>query len=185
MQATSKAIPKFASFRPKPQLPSGTDDLNDGDRDERAHSGEHRHRASHKSSRSQGGRHRHRESQENDRKTISSLHESSRRSDQTQKPQKDEVYQTFVIDKRGDEDNVRYGYSNQYGVPLYYRIGFGNVLGLSNSLKIDRDNSTEKKFAVISKFQGAYRRRDKQIFAGIGSQKELRVKLAQTSSTLD
>lgn len=54
----------------------------------------------------------------------------------------------FVVDIRGDLQNLTYGTSNRYKVPAYRRYGSGAVLGLHPNLRIDRANSDDQAIVV-------------------------------------
>ncbi|KAF2749288.1 DUF1740-domain-containing protein [Sporormia fimetaria CBS 119925] len=47
------------------------------------------------------------------------------------------------VDRKGDPDNLRYGRLNRYDIPRYHRFGRGQVLGLPNSFRIDREKSAD------------------------------------------
>lgn len=53
---------------------------------------------------------------------------------------------TFVMDKRGDADNLKYGQNHSYNVPVYKRSGGGRVLGFPLNRRID--NSVVKSGTV-------------------------------------
>lgn len=57
---------------------------------------------------------------------------------------------SFYSDRRGDTDILRYGSLNKYDIPAYRRFGYGYVLGLPLSQKIDRELSTDKKLYITS-----------------------------------
>ncbi|KAI9489261.1 NRDE-2, necessary for RNA interference-domain-containing protein [Zychaea mexicana] len=48
----------------------------------------------------------------------------------------------YIVDKRGDKDNLTYGGLHSYDVPSYHREGGGYVIGLSSSVKIDKASAT-------------------------------------------
>ncbi|KAG2202419.1 hypothetical protein INT47_008890 [Mucor saturninus] len=90
------------------------------------------------SRRSRSPRHRRHRSRER-----SSRHERSSRSKRTPSP---EIVHTgtlstgvtFVMDRRGDKDNLKYGGNHSYDVPIYKRSGGGRVLGLPSNQRIDK-----------------------------------------------
>ncbi|KAK7526262.1 NRDE-2, necessary for RNA interference-domain-containing protein [Phyllosticta citriasiana] len=57
----------------------------------------------------------------------------------------------FVVDRKGDQDNLVYGRLNRWSIPAYTRAGAGYVLGLSSDFRIDRLESDDKGIAVASK----------------------------------
>jgi hypothetical protein len=50
----------------------------------------------------------------------------------------------YVIDKKGDINNITYGTLHRYSIPVFYRAGRGRVLGLSTGYRIDRDVSEQQ-----------------------------------------
>ncbi|KAH7071775.1 NRDE-2, necessary for RNA interference-domain-containing protein [Paraphoma chrysanthemicola] len=57
--------------------------------------------------------------------------------------------QAYFSDRRGDADVLRYGVLNRYDIPAYRRYGYGCILGLDSSQKIDRDHSSETKIYIV------------------------------------
>ncbi|KAF2828263.1 DUF1740-domain-containing protein [Ophiobolus disseminans] len=51
----------------------------------------------------------------------------------------------YFSDRRGDADVLQYGALNRYDVPAYRRFGYGYVLGIDTSQKIDRERSSDTK----------------------------------------
>ncbi|KAL4998399.1 NRDE-2, necessary for RNA interference-domain-containing protein [Aspergillus recurvatus] len=158
-----KAIPRFASFKPRPAPP-------DNDRPSEAPSRERvesedksRHRSRHRSKHTSYHRHR---SRSRDRKgdRRDSRHprkEISRRdkehvreptplsSDVVRDPTGDPS-NIYVIDRKGDKFTLVYGTIHRYSVPHYYRIGRGRVLGLPPNYRIDRETIGENEIVVKS-----------------------------------
>lgn len=58
---------------------------------------------------------------------------------------REEDQKLYKIDLRGDLQNLQYGSSNKYSVPLFYRTGYGSVLGIRKELRIDREKENEEK----------------------------------------
>jgi hypothetical protein len=85
----------------------------------------------------------------------------------------DEASDLYVIDRKGDKYNLIYGTLHRYNVPLYHRVGRGNVLGLPTSYRIDRD--TAEGDALILKTgisrTDAKRPKSKSAFAGLAKQR--------------
>lgn len=50
---------------------------------------------------------------------------------------------TFVIDKRGDSDNITYGSNHVYTIPKFKRKGGGRVIGLPPNKRIDHHASSK------------------------------------------
>lgn len=59
---------------------------------------------------------------------------------------------TFVIDKRGDTDNLKYGGNHVYSVPEYKRSGGGKVIGLPNNKRIDNSSSRSGQVTLTDRF---------------------------------
>ncbi|KAH7067025.1 NRDE-2, necessary for RNA interference-domain-containing protein [Paraphoma chrysanthemicola] len=57
--------------------------------------------------------------------------------------------QVYFSDRRGDADVLRYGVLNRYDIPAYRRYGYGCVLGLDSSQKIDRESSSETNIYIV------------------------------------
>jgi hypothetical protein len=65
------------------------------------------------------------------------------------KPERDEASsKLYFSDRRGDSEVLRYGSLNRYDVPMYRRFGYGYVLGLGTSQKIDRAQSSDNKVYI-------------------------------------
>ena len=135
----TKAVPRFASFRPRVQesdestrgLKPETSDrdssiLENKDEREREHNGNAHCPKSH---------HR---------------HYDRRKSGFGSLPQKVETFDLtsikpsniFIVDKRGDQQNLKYGLPHRYAIPQHRRGGKGWVVGSGN--KIDRQGSDER-----------------------------------------
>ena len=149
-EGSEKTVPRFASFRAKPQPPStsaeranasawapsqkgerGSVPL-DGDRPQ--HRGHHRH---HEPKRRklepqgwpEGGRPR-------ESYVLSSLSAG--------------LHDGFIIDKQGDVQNLTYGSLHRYSLPQYRRAGIGSVTG--SSQKIDKANSDGRSLVLLDPF---------------------------------
>ncbi|CAD0086128.1 unnamed protein product [Aureobasidium mustum] len=57
----------------------------------------------------------------------------------------------FVVDRKGDQQNVTYDRLHKYSIPTYHRVGHGSILGLHSRLKIDRAESTLDKILITDK----------------------------------
>ncbi|KAG9679657.1 DUF1740-domain-containing protein, partial [Aureobasidium melanogenum] len=57
----------------------------------------------------------------------------------------------FVVDLKGDQQNVAYDRLHKYSIPPYHRVGYGSILGLHTRFKIDRAESTLDKILVTDK----------------------------------
>ncbi|KAL4973597.1 NRDE-2, necessary for RNA interference-domain-containing protein [Aspergillus desertorum] len=146
-----KAIPRFASFKPRPAPP-------DNDRPSEAPSRERvesevksRHKSRHRSKHTSQDRHRSlsrdrrgdRRDSRHPRKAISRRDEERVREptppsrEVVGEPAKDPS-DIYVVDRKGDN------------VPHYYRIGRGRVLGLPSNYRIDRETIGENEIVVRS-----------------------------------
>ena len=90
----------------------------------------------------------------------------------------------FVSDRKGDPGILRYGSNHSYEVPPYRRIGYGLVLGLSRSLKIDRELSTNKEIRLVSSIPTS-NKRNKAIFAKVNQGKEYSIRPPQATSEIE
>ncbi|KAK8182375.1 NRDE-2, necessary for RNA interference-domain-containing protein [Phyllosticta citribraziliensis] len=57
----------------------------------------------------------------------------------------------FVVDRKGDPDNLVYGKLHRWSIPNYTRAGAGYILGLSSDFRIDRFESDDKGIAITFK----------------------------------
>ncbi|KAI9838110.1 MAG: hypothetical protein M1819_006266 [Sarea resinae] len=176
------AIPKFASFKPKAQAPLKNENVTDGPEkpgreEERQRSGnaeKHRHRHTHDND-AHGHRHHerkrsrdhhrhrgHRRSRSRDRKSR-----DARKSNvtDTEVVPWDEGPDVYVIDTRGDPNNLTYGTVHRYSIPAYLRSGAGGVMGLPKGRKIDRAHSSEKSIVVNSAVGLSSIKRERYAFA--------------------
>lgn len=55
----------------------------------------------------------------------------------------------YVVDKKGDQANLQYRYSNKWTVPLYRLYGSGSILGLHPDIKIDRRLSDDRGYTLV------------------------------------
>jgi hypothetical protein len=117
-------VPKFASFRPKPQAAPEPPKEAPG-----------RRAASGKSTRKEKSRERRKSpvQERQETRTIAKDEPSSK---------------LYFSDRRGDADVLRYGALNRYDLPAYRRFGYGYVLGLSSDQKIDRAQSSDTKIYI-------------------------------------
>ncbi|KAK4505511.1 hypothetical protein PRZ48_003474 [Zasmidium cellare] len=143
-------VPKFGSFKPKKKPAAEQDDSHKKSRREE-HSRTHRH---------EEDRRRHRRDRRDSRER-SSRHETThrRRSHEAHAKTPDgssiatdefEESNLYIVDRRGDQKNVEYGSLHRYSIPAYRRTGYGRVLGLSDSMKIDRDQSNDKEIQLMT-----------------------------------
>ncbi|KAK4511241.1 uncharacterized protein ATC70_012455 [Mucor velutinosus] len=120
----------------------------------RSPSRRHRSRSPHRGS---SNRHRH-------RSRSPSHHSSSRRHERSsshrhRKKSPEIVHtgtlntgMTFVMDRRGDADNLRYGGNHIYSIPEYKRRGGGRVVGLPLDNRIDNSVTKAGQVSLIDRF---------------------------------
>ena len=84
--------------------------------------------------------------------------------------------ETYVVDVSGDTANVKYGSLHSYSIPSFFRSGYGSILGLSSSLKIDRQLSNEKYLVISNPDKSRHLKRDKAAFARVGRGRETKIK---------
>ncbi|KAF2085552.1 DUF1740-domain-containing protein, partial [Saccharata proteae CBS 121410] len=66
----------------------------------------------------------------------------------------------YVVDRKGDLENLTYGKPHRYSIPSFRRLGYGHVLGLPSDIKIDRLNSDDRGIVLIDSVrQGGLERR--------------------------
>ncbi|KAK3692498.1 NRDE-2, necessary for RNA interference-domain-containing protein [Podospora appendiculata] len=150
-----RAVPKFASFRPKPTpepVPAQSRPSSDKEtvaiKDDKHTSDRHRHQ-----------HHRHHE-----RRTSASPHARDRTKDTPPppaphpRPQSDSheppANDLFFFDKRGDPLILRYGSNERSRVPSYRRFGAGKLMGSSSLLSMHRDGARDE-FSIRGYREGA------------------------------
>lgn len=132
-----QAPPKFSSFRAKPAPPKQPEPpVTSTERETSKHDKKIHHTRHHRDS--SRDRHRHRTSR---RDRSRSPYDGPRSSHGKQPPSKEAAFEQeediwddgrddlYVIDRRGDVDNVRYGYNNKYKVPEYRQPSLRKLLG--------------------------------------------------------
>ncbi|KAI4150849.1 MAG: hypothetical protein LQ340_003860 [Diploschistes diacapsis] len=171
-------VPKFKSFRPKPTVGQ---DASTEESQSQEHVGRYPWpaRTDHAAIREKG-----RTSSSRD-KWEQKLGREARKLDQPSeetvtKVSKNEI---FVSDKRGDQDNVRYGSIHRYARPQYSRAGRGSVMGLHRSLKIDVSEMADKDVVLLDTM--SHKLRNKPIFRRLRSQDEIRIRAQSTASPED
>ncbi|RKF72521.1 Protein NRDE2-like protein [Golovinomyces cichoracearum] len=109
----------------------------------------------------------------------------SEASDLSKISQNEEITNLFVIDIKGDENNLHYGSLHKYSVPKYYRYGAGQVLGAQPTLRINRDLGDEN-WIVLSDLRSSKKlKRQKNIFSGIKNKKPRIIKVPSNVITRD
>lgn len=139
-----RTVPKFSSFKPKPNPEPRRGEVKDearaSERDEDSKRPRHRHG-------DRDERKDRRESRESERRHERDRYSSSRKD--TARIQTTKLIATeapndiFFVDKRGDPLIIRYGANDRSTVPSYYRDGNGRVMGSTGYLQIYREGSKE------------------------------------------
>ncbi|KAF5976685.1 hypothetical protein FCOIX_6961 [Fusarium coicis] len=163
--------PKFSSFKPKDKdkdkdTPTGSSAKDEGrergrerERDSRRkrshhHSGSHRdHRRPKKHRADSRGRHR-----ENSRTGNSEALEHRPLTKVTRSS--DDPSRLYIIDTKGDPLIIRYGGLDRSQIPVYYRDGYGKVLGTRGRLVIHRDGPRDQ-FSLRMPGEGSYALKDR------------------------
>jgi NRDE-2, necessary for RNA interference len=92
----------------------------------------------------------------------------------------------YIIDTKGDHQNLVYGGLHRYSIPTYHRAGAGKVLGLAGLSKIDRNESDEKGLVIHERFNGPTKR-EKNAFSKMEKKgiKKLRIKSPEEVSNTE
>lgn len=143
-------VPKFTSFRPKP---------NDGPEPDQQPAQQGKHSKASKPVKPE----KHTKSEKPAKKERVRDDREPRPEYRHRSPDgEEEKSRPFFIDRRGDPDIARYGSLNRYEVPSYRTYGSGCVLGLPRHAKIDRELSTDKEVVLTVPM----RRRKERLLAG-------------------
>ncbi|KAF2714919.1 DUF1740-domain-containing protein [Pleomassaria siparia CBS 279.74] len=54
----------------------------------------------------------------------------------------------YIVDRKGDLSNLTYGALNRYSVPAYRHYGYGCVMGVPTSQRINRDRTTDQEMVL-------------------------------------
>ncbi len=139
-----RAIPKFASFRPKatPKYSS---------HEERASKAFNSHLSDQSDSAEKSVVKRPQHTHASDRDRSPGSHGQGERKDRTRSEKPDvtfkhskDITEPFVVDRLGDPRNLTFGALDRYSAPAYFRVGAGTVVGTSVGQTIDRNVSSEK-----------------------------------------
>lgn len=163
MSAPSREVPKFSSFRAKNPTPQEQPTSRSTTLKRRPSVESDRGPAkTHKSTeRPEPSSHRHHISHEH-RVNISDTHHRDRSSHEPRQHRRpltstssnshhDGNSDLFVVDLKGDLQNVAYDRLHKYSVPTYHRVGYGGILGLHARFKIDRAESTLDRVLIADK----------------------------------
>lgn len=79
-----------------------------------------------------------------------------------QDPRPDEnIPKSFVVDREGDPNNLKFGALHRYATASYFRFGTGNVVGSPINQRIDRAVSTDKGLVLSDDIHGLPKKGDK------------------------
>ncbi|KAF2787946.1 DUF1740-domain-containing protein [Melanomma pulvis-pyrius CBS 109.77] len=120
-------IPKFTSFRPKPKAPTKIPTPAEPSKAPKAENSSRKSEKLPKSS----------------NEKVAGLTSDKR----TQVPEK-EKQNSYIVDRKGDISILTYGSLNRYSIPAYRRYGYGYILGVPSSMRIDRDHSTDQELVL-------------------------------------
>lgn len=178
-----RAVPKFASFRPKRAKPSEvqSDDASERElvADERPHRGP-RGESRHESPPELSNTSRYRGSHAQTR----TLHERRERQQDlapkaTMTSGEPEESPLFIIDRRGDRYNVEYGSLHRYSISAYHRTGRGRVLGTPSSVKISDGGGTDHELRLTSVTRHAGAKNARPLTAKTGRSNERSTRLVK------
>ncbi|POS84241.1 hypothetical protein EPUL_004498, partial [Erysiphe pulchra] len=157
-------VPKFTSYRPKPELETRIQNESKSREKSRNKSKSRQKDVSHTQTEKYfGDRTNSRITSSNDLFSQQSYH-------------KDISTYSFLLDRKGDRDNLVYGCPHKYSVPKYYRYGAGRVLGASPNLKINRELGNEKWIELSYFGYHVNLSREKYIFSRVERQKPVVIK---------
>lgn len=186
MSESKTSVPKFGSFRPKPEISSSVLDQGEKDRvRSRQHDKEDKRRQHDSEGKSRHEHHRPRKSHSKERRrdTSNERHPSSKHRQlvETNAPAacKEEIEELFIIDRKGDVKNLVYGSVHRYSVPPFHRVGAGNVLGLPSFVRIDRAYGDEKGIILNDRRYFKSIRREKYIFSELERERPRLLKIRQ------
>ncbi|KAL6720435.1 hypothetical protein ACLMJK_002357 [Lecanora helva] len=154
-RAEKKAIPKFASFRPKG---NEREQLNDTlPHDESVHLSlknqlKYRKHVSRNEFARSYGDHRDEQSKAGFRQEL-----SDRANDHNE-----ETGPHFVADRTGDPNNLTFGALHRYATSTYSRLGAGTVLGSLPGQKLDRSPDNERDLVLSKTDHSQWRRKDRK-----------------------
>lgn len=83
----------------------------------------------------------------------------------------DELPEIFIVDRKGDINNLIYGSIHRYSVPSFHRSGAGGVLGAPSHMKIDRNNGDVKSIVLSDRTHLGSNLRERYVFSKIGRDK--------------
>lgn len=172
MSEPKTSIPKFGSF--KPRLVQTTPQV-----EEEHPTTKDLKRSRKESSRndSKNRRHRHRSRSRDLEKRPKPTNPSTLPEVPLPLPFKDELAQDFVVDRKGDVNNLIYGSIHRYSVPPFRRSGAGGVIGVPMAVRIDRNYGDEKGIVLSNRMNVKLKSREKYVFSKLEKQKPRLVKI--------
>ena len=161
--AEKRAIPKFTSF--KPNTPSQIQSQERRGLENtiplpKAHDDAPKESVSSKPHRQTLGRHHPRGHHERSAKREVTPLVGSESIVQDPGPEEN-ILKSFVIDREGDPNNLKFGALHRYATASYFRFGTGNVVGSPIHQKIDQAVSTGKGLVLSDDTHGLPKKRDK------------------------
>ncbi|KAI9785394.1 MAG: hypothetical protein M1835_003344 [Candelina submexicana] len=79
--------------------------------------------------------------------------------------ERDEFPDKFIIDRKGDSNNLVYGTIHRYNIPRYHRFGAGSIVGVPIRTRINRDLSNEDRLVTNERDAKQAGHREKYAFA--------------------
>ncbi|RDW65775.1 uncharacterized protein DSM5745_09514 [Aspergillus mulundensis] len=195
-----KAIPRFASFKPRPAPPDNDRPPELPSRERVESEDRSRHRSKYRSKHDSHHRHRSRSrDRRSDRRDSRRPRKEPSRRDkghlrEPTPPSRNSVRETigdssdiYVVDRKGDKYTLIYGTIHRYSVPHYYRIGRGRVLGLPSNYRIDRETIGENEIVVRSETTrtDSSKSRSKRLLSKSEKSQPRLLRVRPTSSTND
>jgi len=71
----------------------------------------------------------------------------------------------FVLDRKGDVQNLTYGRLHRYDVPPFHRIGAGSVIGVNRRFRIERGQVEDDGIILADRRETSILKREKYVFA--------------------
>ena len=193
------SVPKFSSFRPKQastlSLPSaiessqtkssreGQDKLNRDKSDRRGD--RHRERSRHQGSSEDVTEHhwqRHQQRGHHVRYDTTRSQPAVQDLVPAEESNYDSENTLYVSDRKGDSKNLAYGSLHRYSVPQYRRTGYGQIVGLDEKVKIDRERSTLGEVYVLASSRKVLAKSDTGVLRYQRPEKERKVRFIKPTS---
>ncbi|KAI1448265.1 DUF1740-domain-containing protein [Annulohypoxylon stygium] len=172
-QGKSSAVPKFGSFKPKPETAQIQPSHEDDDKSRQHGRGERTVSQKETSS--------HSLADETNPSSRNRTHEISYRSSPS-----DQVKDaSFIYDRRGDPLVRRYGGVNRRDIPNYRRFGSGRILGVDGYMRIDHTKSYDEFFILGRSETRSLLSSDKKTLLAKGLHKSRPVRVRREQSQTD